>query len=406
MRQVCTLCGQETLSNNLWCHRVECSAENLETILPRGEAFDVLTIGDFVHALRAANVYEATFESEPVLVKISHRGEASGTYLKAEARLFWALQDSDFSHPALPRLIPRHTAADFRTQPGEEWLRAYGRTTHRGHLRYYTLFEPISTRFLRDQLNLTPQLPPRVAGNMVETLADLLLKIQAQVERFGYRGNDAPRYHHLALCPDVILVRTDAEGILRPLLFDLGLQEAVLTAEREDAAKQTTQPREQRLAAWAGRFTHPAYVAPDLFHNRHTDLTDIYGLSHLLYETLMGHSRFDFHTQTRTMLHRAIERGSPQKPFRRVDLDDTINMLVERGLEHDFFQRDKAFDKKDGIAPLRNYHRVLRNLWGAMPEEQPPRKWYQPSPQQWEIIRLLAFLTLILLATLLIVPAT
>src|SRR5215211_5660094 len=105
------------------------------------------------------------------------------------------------------------------------------------------------------------------ASWLTVSLADLLAFLHIKGQRL-----------HLNINPDVVLVRTDAQGIPRPMLVDLG------ALEEQGAVN----------SQWVKEYALPAYTAPELLERNPVSSvqSDVYGLGLMLYEMLAGHPAF------------------------------------------------------------------------------------------------------------------
>lgn len=344
-KHICATCGLTSQDGNLWCQRAECSASHLNRIYARGDRLGDIEIRNLLRVFHTAAMYEAERNGEQILLKVAHADTKEdlaqdmgyGRYLKNEAFVLKKLAENEKMHPMLPTLLPPYLY-------GNRDDETYGRIGIHGELRYYVVFQYVKGQFLRDYLAATPFPPYRTAAWLIVELADVIAMLH---ETVGIR--------HLSLSPDIILVRTDALGLLRPMLFDLGLHKQPLPKDLKD---------DNGYYEWLGRFVAPAYTAPELFSRKPTAGTDIYGLGLLLYEMLAGQPAYDFATKTSPMIRALVQsRYQGRDPLNRPDLGTELLSFVERTLRH---------DPQERFATVQKLHAALTALVGAPPVE--PRR--------------------------------
>jgi len=151
---------------------------------------------------------------------------------------------------------------------------------------------------------------------------------------------------HLNLSPDTIFVRTDKEGIPRPVLLDLGL-----------LGEQ--QPLD---LVWVQRFGVAAYTPPELLtpNGPATYSADVYGLGLLLYEMLAGHPAFRFQQRKEEDIRQAVVKGIAE-PLNRTDLSEEIHAIVNQAIERRFDHRQQD---------VRAFAKLLRQKFGEVPPER------------------------------------
>ena len=254
MKQICIHCGRKSIGGSLWCQESYCAIDNMVTVFDYGETVGDLNIVKLLTVLRASAIYEAERQGQRVLLKIAHTGYQER--LKRESVFLMQLQQNKQFHPMLPRLLPAHTLADISKYP-------YGKTVAHEHVLYYTIYDYVEGDFLTAILLKNPQPWYQHAGWITISLADVIaLMHQNQVL-------------HLCLCPEIIFVRYDKEGIPRPVLMDLGA-----VSDPQNVSRN-----------WNRRYVPAAYVAPELIRKSGGSVgaaTDVYGLGLLLHEMLAG----------------------------------------------------------------------------------------------------------------------
>ncbi|PJF23216.1 MAG: hypothetical protein CUN56_02075 [Phototrophicales bacterium] len=395
MPHICTHCGLSSYDGNLWCQRSECSAGNLTNTLRRGELLGEIEIGTMLRVMRTGTVYEATRGEELILLKVAHldtqedldhdRGYAR--YLKNEAEILQRLAATGRSHAALPKLLPPYSQ-----QRSLDEL-PYGRIVFRDKLRYFTVYEHIKGRFLRDILNDNPQPQPRYIGWLTLILCDLLVMLQKEVG-----------IQHMALSPDIIMVREDLDGILRPILFDMGmyhqprpqitqptpLPEPVMSGTSGAAGTNPMVSIRNLYHEWLSRYVHPAYTAPELFKGRTPGPSvDVYGLSLMMYEMLTGRPAYTYETRTEQMVRSAVLDGD-RRPLNRSDLSDKITQIVETGLS---LQPERRFPH------VMDFSMMLISVFGNVPPERVQNEtWLQRNRKYLYMILLVVVVFLVGLA--------
>ncbi len=375
MQQICIHCGLSSDDGNLWCQRVECSAANMMEIIRPGELFGEYEIGQLIHVTRTATFYHAKQQEKPVIIKIAnadisvdadHR-DTYGEYLKRETKLLQKLLINGDSHVGLPVMLPPYSdmPAEALTNPSNA---PYGRTTYLGRKHYYSVFEPLEGEFMRDLLNRHPQLPPRRAGWITYQICEVV----------AWLDNVVGGYVHGALSPDVVFLRPDADGIDRVVLFDLGLY----NLQKISARQTDIQSYRHQLS----RFVHPAYTARELLYDYGMDArTDVYGLSLIMYEALIGHPVYKFNTLTEEMVRNAID-ANDHSEFYREDMDPAMTSLINNGLGEQGGRLPQVVD----------FGKQLAKLFGYPPEESDPRPWWR-KPRNRNTLLLIALFSIVAL---------
>lgn len=352
MQHICTHCGLSSPDGNLWCQRSECSAGNLTNTLRRGERLGEIEVGTLLRFMRTAAVYEARRGEEEILLKVAHfdtqedleKDRGYARYLKNEANLLQRLALNGKQHPALPRLLPPYSQMNTIEQI------PYGRIVFRDRLRYFIVYEHVQGQFLRDLLNDNPQPQHEKAAWMLLALADVIVMLHQEAAT-----------HHMALTPEAVLVRTDLDGYLRPMLFDLGLFSQPLPAE---SSGDTSQRYDRDYHEWLSRFLHPAYTAPELFRGRSQPSTDVYGLAVIFYEMLTGRPPYPYETKTEQMVRSLVLTDEPL-PLNRPDLPPRVTEIVQTGMRE---RPETRFPSVNDLAV------ALQSIYGPVPPERIKRE--------------------------------
>jgi serine/threonine protein kinase len=308
MKQVCLLCGRISTDGNLWCQEYDCPAEDKPIVYDYGHILGDIAVQRMLRVTRAAAFYEAERGGETILLKVAHPGTEN--QLIREAEVLRQLQSSRVSqsHPSLPILLPAYRPSSLSKHP-------YGKTIIADEERFYEVFQHIEGEFLRDMLIKNPQPWYEHAAWLVISLSDVLAYLHTKVHRL-----------HLTLNPEAILVRTDLEGILRPVLVDLGLM-----------IKETKLEHLQ----WLHYHGWPAYTAPELTYTSPDTIveclpaspaSDVYGLGILLYEMFAGHPTHEYQRIRHDHVREAVRSHRPAG-LMRTDLPEAIHKIVEHAIE-------------------------------------------------------------------------
>lgn len=329
MKRVCTNCERVSTDGNLWCQNRDCPSGSLTVIFDYGENLGDLEIVRLLRIFRMSAIYEAKRRKETVLVKVAHNG--CQEQIKREAMILAQLAEVQ-QHPMLPVLLPAYQFAEGKQRP-------YGKTVFQDETKYYIVFQHAKGDFLRDMLNRNPQPWYQHAAWVTISLADALAFLNVKAGKL-----------HLNMNPDIVQVRTDRDGIPRPLLLDLGL------VAEPNAADQH----------WINRYALPAYTPPELL-DRATSASvqsDVYGLGLLLYEMLAGHPAYKFKLQKDADVREAV-RTTNAAPLNRTDLSDDINAIVYQAI-------DKTPSRR--FQDIRTFAKQLRVKFGEVPVERKGRK--------------------------------
>ncbi|RME69679.1 MAG: hypothetical protein D6784_18015 [Chloroflexi bacterium] len=298
MKQVCLLCNRTSPDNNLYCQETYCPAEMSPTILDYGEWIGDIEIVKPVAVLRSAVLYEAIHQQEKVFLKVAHPGTEHKERLKREAEFLRDLQLGGKQSQYLPTLLPPYAYTNLKTD-------AYGKTMLQGHLLYFYLFEHFDGLPLRDVLTEHPQL-------WINHVCWIVIGLAHAMAFLHSRG-----MHHLALCPEGVLVRFDEDpNVPRVLLYDLGI------------ATDATGLHQH----WYPGFILPAYTAPELLGEgkiRPDYTTDVYGLGLILYELLVGEPVYPFKLKSDAEVYSDIQRNRRTKMTRLEDVKTVANIALQ-----------------------------------------------------------------------------
>ncbi|MEP7356405.1 MAG: hypothetical protein ABI847_04150 [Anaerolineales bacterium] len=342
MNRFCERCQRVTVDGNLWCPEVDCPAEEGFPVLTYGDYLGDLKITKVMRVWRTAALYEARRGEQTVLVKVAHENEDSEERLKRETVVFESLRDRGrfpfgwlkayrpVPRPLLPVLLPPYPVAS---------KRPYGEISFRGETKFYSVFQRAEGKFLSDLLLENPQMWHYDAAWITIALAEALRPLASQ--------NRA----HLCLTPDMVLVDTDPERHLRPMLLDLGL----LVAGEEI----------QSIYSWP-KMVDPAHSAPELQDRARlkavSPAADSYALGILFYEMLAGKPAFENKLRRDDQIRAAVSQYRGTLPVGRPELE--VAGVV------------KAVDK--AIAATGRYNNViefgsaLTAIYGKIPVEKRP----------------------------------
>lgn len=291
----------------------------MPTVFDYGEWLGDIQVVRLLRVSSTAAIYEARRGDEKALLKVAHDGCQDP--LRSEAVLLSQLMPLP-KHVALPTLEPAYAQQNLKERP-------YGKITYQGVDRYYLVFKHVEGEFLRDALRKNPQPWYQHAAWMVISLASAVTYLHQKTGRL-----------HLNLSPDVVFVRTDQDGIPRPVLLDLGME-----------------PDQVRQHGFG------AYTAPELAHAQAAQSTDVYGLGLILYEMLAGQPVFPA-GQTQRAEAAAAVMDPARPPLNRTDLAPEARAIVERAISY------RAEDRQPDPGALR---RDLEAKFGKVPAERTRR---------------------------------
>lgn len=259
MTRYCTVCERATLDGNLWCARTDCPAEAGHSVLSYGDYLGDVKVVRLLRVWRSAALYEGERNGEQVLLKVANEVEGAEDRLRREAALFGAATPRGHN----PWVARKRTVWPELLPPSLGSKRTYGEISFRGETKIYSVFRHARGKFLSDLMLENPQLWHQQAAWLIITLSEALQPLAAQGRC------------HTQLTPEMILVDTDAEGHLRPMLLDLGVAQPV--AEISPNAL----------------LLEPAYCAPEVADGRagrsaFSPAADVYALGLIYYEMLAG----------------------------------------------------------------------------------------------------------------------
>ncbi len=313
MDRFCERCERVTQDGNLWCERTDCPAEQGYSILSYGDHLGDLKVTKLLRVWRTAALYEALRGEETVLLKVAHKSDDCEERLKRETMALEALADKPWFPmsviksflPSVRPLVP----VPLSPYPVSS-KRPYGELTFRGETKFFSIFRHAQGKFLSDLLLENPQIWHYQAAWLVITLAEALRPVASS------------NRCHLCLTPDMILVDTDKEGYLRPLLLDLGL---IINGNEMESVND-----------WA-KIWEPAYTAPELLLSSRTKTAmpaaDVYSLGTILYEMLAGKPAFESKTQRDDQIREVVTQHRSTRPLERPELEHAgITKIVERAI--------------------------------------------------------------------------
>jgi serine/threonine protein kinase len=315
-----------SVDGHLWCQDQLCPAGDHPTILEEGERLGDIEVTRLLMAGSTFSLYQAQRMGEALLLKLSHEGFEEK--IKREAVALLKLQTHKY--PALPVLLPAHQNTRLEDYP-------IGKVDFRGRVRFYELFEFREGIPMRQYLQQVPQPWYQHVGWLMIRLADTFALLHQQ------------EFLHYCLSPESLLIRTDQQGIPRPLLIDLGC------ATREPGS-------------WKKNYVLPAYTAPEWIGGERMigPQTDVYGLGLLAFEMLAGVPAYSAnHPYNLENAYEYIrnQKRAPRKVREDIEL---VPQLVERMLEKFPRRRPQSMEM---------LLEELRPLFPPLPREKPPRVW-------------------------------
>lgn len=337
MKYVCTICHRSSPDGNLWCQEPDCPAEEKPAVFGYGQHLGDIKVIRLLRLLRTSAMYEGERKGEPVLLKVAHQN--CENQLRREAETLRQLQGGAKGkrvHPALPTLLPAYSASTTDRH-------SYGKTIVEGQTFYYEVFAYIDGVFLRDFLLENPQPWYETVVWIVISLGEVVQFLHQTLGRL-----------HVFLSPEIVLLRTDLDGIVRPILMDLGL---------------LIQDTQVEHLHWLHYYGLPAYVPPELTYStpdavdntqQATAASDVYGIAVILYEMLAGHPLHEFTLQRDNEIREAVRNHKPPALMRR-DLPDRVHSVIEQAISKNMQER-----YQDMGAFLHD----LRLLFGSVPSEK------------------------------------
>ena len=363
MNRFCERCERVTVDGNLWCERVDCPAELGYPVFEYGEFLGDLKVVKLIRVWRTAALYEAVRGEKKVLLKVAHKGDDCEERVKREAvalasinpkpsgpaafiRSFFPSQRSILPVPLPPYPVPSK--------------RPFGEFSFRGDLKFFSVFDYIEGKLLSDLMLENPQIWHYQAAWIIETLAQALRPIAAKGKA------------HLCLTPDMVMVEQDKEGILRPMLLDLGF----IVGGNEI----------ESLAEWP-RLCEPGYSAPELLAGRPKSTgpaADVYSLGAIFFEMLAGKTAFDSKVRRDEKIREAVTQHRGSLPVQRPELEHAgVVKIVDQSLGQAGRFKDAAEMSK-----------ALRAIYA----EAPPEK--RSTPTRTYVVRIVLVLLLLVVAVI------
>jgi serine/threonine protein kinase len=358
MNRFCERCERVTQDGNLWCERTDCPAEEGHPVLMYGDYLGDLKIQKLLRVWRTSALYEATRGELKVLLKVAHKGDDCEERLKREAVALASLAPRAMPfksfmpvpRPILPIPLPPYPIAS---------KRPYGEISFRGEIKFFAVYQFAQGKFLSDLMLENPQIWHYQAAWIAIAVAESLKPIAARQKS------------HLCLSPDMILVDTDKEGYLRPLLLDLGFM--VGGNEIESVVD-------------FGRLAEPGYTAPELIATRRPKAVapsaDAYSLGAIFYEMLAGKTAFDSKVVRDDLIRAAVTQHRGQLPVGRPELEHAgVVKVVEQSLA-----------AQNRFGSVTDLGKALVNIYSRPPVEK------RPLPTRTKVVGIgLAILALIIL---------
>jgi serine/threonine protein kinase len=342
MNRFCEQCERITVDGNLWCQERNCPAELGHAVLEYGDYVGDLKVTKLLRVWRTAALYEATRGEEKVLLKVAHETEDSEERLKREALAFEALTAKPWGPVAFIRSFtatPRPVLPEIISPYPVPAKRPYGEITLRGETKFFSVFKFVEGRFLADLLLENPQMWHYQAAWLIIALSEAMQPLAAAGKA------------NLCLTPDVILVDTDEQGNLRPVLLDLGF--IVAGSEMESIYE-------------FARLSEPAYTAPELQGGRGaktvTPAADVYSLGMLFYEMLAGRPAFENKMRRDDKIREAVGQFRGSLPVGRPELETAGVIGVV----------DKATAPSGRYNTVAEFGSVLAGIYGRPPPEKRP----------------------------------
>ena len=339
MNRFCERCQRITVDGNLWCPEVDCPAEEGFPVLGYGDYLGDLKITKVMRVWRTAALYEARRGEQTVLLKVAHESEDSEERLKRESVVLESLRDRNRRPFKKYRPTPRTLLPVLLPPYPVSGKRPYGEISFRGETKFYSVFERAEGKFLSDLLLENPQMWHYDAAWITIALSEALRPLASQ--------NRA----HLCLTPDMVLVDTDSEGFLRPMLLDLGL----LVAGEEI----------QSIFSWS-KMIDPAHSAPELQDRTRlkavSPAADSYALGILFYEMLAGKPAFENKLRRDDQIRAAVSQYRGTLPVQRPELEFAGVVKAV----------DKAIATTGRFNNVVEFGQALTAIYGRIPPEKRP----------------------------------
>ncbi len=313
MHRFCERCERVTQDGNLWCQDKDCPAEEGFPVFVYGDYLGDLKVTKLVRVWRTAALYEAQRGKTEVLLKVAHPDDDCAERLKREALVLEALTPRQtglfaFIRSFLP--VSRPILPIIQAPYPNRSKRVHGEISFRGEPRVFSVLSHAKGKILSDLILENPQIWHYQAAWIVTTLAHALRPL--------VRSNKC----HLSISPDIVLVDTDRDGNLRPMLLDLGF---IVDGGDVDGHYD-----------WS-KLTEPAYTAPELLAytpSRTVGLeADVYSLGMVFYEMLSGHPGFESKLRRDEQVREDVTQNRKPLPVGRPELEQAgVARVVERAI--------------------------------------------------------------------------
>jgi serine/threonine protein kinase len=313
----------------------------MPNLLSFGQNVGDVTVSRLIGVIPSAALYEGKRGEEEVILKVAFPG--SEAKLAREADLLRKFQGGGPAHPAQPLLLPAYEKSSLNNHP-------YGKTILNREALYFSVFAWVEGEFLRDILLRTPQPWYENAAWMSNTLAEAVAFLNKQAGML-----------HLMVTPDIVLVRTDDEGILRPVLLDLGLLVSDPTADD---------------LAYLHHVAMPAYLPPELTYTEQmtptavgpaTLASDVFNVGSIVYEMFAGRPLYPYRLRRVEEVRTSVRRHSPSS-LGREDFPEAVSTAIEKAI---------AYNPGERWAEVTAFASELSRLFGKVPAEKKKR-----SPQR------------------------
>lgn len=353
MTRFCTVCDRATLDGNLWCARADCPAEAGHGVLSYGDFLGDVKVVRLLRVWRSSALYEGERGEEKVLLKVANEVEGAEDRLRREAALFSAATP----HNHNPWVARKRTVWPEILPPSIGSKRPYGEISFRGETKIYSVFRYAVGKFLSDLMLENPQLWHQQAAWLITNVAEALQPLAAQGKS------------HTHLTPDMILVDTDADGHLRPLILDLG------------AAQPVAEITQNAL------LLEPAYCAPEIADGRagrsaFSPAADVYALGLIYYEMLAGKPAFASAARRDEQVRALVAERHAMLSAKRPELEQAGVLKV----------LDKALAASARFASPGELAAALVAVYGRIPIEK------YPIPRRTLAMAVIAGLTALVIA--------
>lgn len=278
-----------------------------------GDYLGDLKVTKLVRVWRTAALYEALRGKTEVLLKVAHPSDDCAERLKREALVLealspWQTGPAGFVRSFLPASRP--VLPVIQAPYPNRSKRVHGEITFRGEPRVFSVLSFAKGKILSDLILENPQIWHYQAAWIVSTLAQALRPL--------VKSNKC----HLSISPDIVLVDTDRDGNLRPILMDLGF---IIDGGEVDGQYD-----------WS-RLSEPAYTAPELLaHTQARSIgleADVYSLGIIFYEMLAGHPGFEAKLRRDEQVRDDVTQNRKPLPVGRPELEQAgVARVVERAI--------------------------------------------------------------------------